>query len=98
MFGWLVLLVGIVYGYLKPGRQDKKQMLKTGAIVGLVLSVLLALLGMAVDFNPLGLPVGTNTFLGTVVAFIVMTVIFVIGVWVGDWLEGLRAPGTRRTV
>jgi hypothetical protein len=35
---------------------------------------------------------------GTFVAWVIMTIIFVVGVWIGDWLEGMRAPGTRRTV
>lgn len=96
MWGWLAFFVGIAYGYMKPGRQDKSDVLKTGIIVGIVVALLFALLGWAVNFDPLGF--GMVGIVGTIVAFVVLTVIFIIGVFIGDWLEGARSPGMRRTV
>jgi cation transporter-like permease len=96
MWGWLAFLVGIAYGFVKPGRQDKMQILKTGLLVGIALAIVFALIGAAVSFNPLGY--GGTGLVGTFIAFVIMTVVFIIGVVIGDWLEGLRSPGMRRTV
>lgn len=95
MFGWLAFFVGIAYGYLKPGKQDKLDILKTGVIVGILLAVVFALLGFALNYDPLGF--GATGIVGSIVAFVVLTVVFIIGVFIGDWLEDVRAPGTRRT-
>jgi cation transporter-like permease len=96
MWGWIALFVGIAYGWAKPGRQDKLSILKTGVLVGIVLAIIFAVIGFAVNYNPLGF--GDTGIIGTFVAFVVLTIAFIIGVWIGDWLEGARAPGTRRTV
>lgn len=84
-WGLVVFLVGILYGYLKPGRQDKVKLLKTGFVVGVVLAVLFALVGSVADANPLGLGAG---ILATILGVLFLTVLFIIGVWIGDWLEG----------
>ncbi|MCA1812796.1 MAG: hypothetical protein LC624_02460 [Halobacteriales archaeon] len=96
MWGWIALLVGIAYGYVKPGRQDKAGILKTGVLVGIVLAIVFALIGVGVNINPLGY--GATDAVGTFVAWVIMTIVFIVGVYVGDWLEGMRTPGTRRTV
>lgn len=96
MWGWLAFLVGIAYGYMKPGRQDKTDILKTGIIVGIVVALVFALLGWAFRYDPLGF--GTTGIVGTIVSFVVLTVVFIIGVFIGDWLESARSPGMRRTV
>lgn len=97
MWGWLVFLVGIAYGYVKPGRQDKTDILKTGIIAGIVVALLFALLGWAANFDLLGFNLGPG-IVGTILAFVVLTVVFIVGVFIGDWLEGMRTPGTRRTM
>ena len=97
MWGLVVFLIGIVYGWWKPGRQDKMDILKTGVVVGIVLAIVFALLGVAVNFNPLGLELGTG-MLGTLLAIIVLTVVFILGVFIGDWIEGMRTPRMGRTV
>lgn len=90
-WGWIALLLGIVYGYAKPGRQDKMKILKTGVIIGVLLALVFAVVGFAVpDLDPLGF--GMGGILGTLIAFVVLTVVFIVGVFIGDWLEGLRTP------
>lgn len=96
MWGWLAFFVGIAYGYMKPGRQDKMDILKTGVIVGIVVALLFALLGWAVGYDPLGF--GQAGIIGTVISFVVLTIVFIIGVFIGDWIEGARTPGMRRTI
>lgn len=84
-WGLVVLLVGILYGYLSPGRQDKWKILKTGFLIGVVLALLFAIVGSLAGMNPLGLGGGIAE---TIIGVAVLSVLFVIGVWIGDFLEG----------
>ena len=86
MWGIVVFAIGIAYGYMSPGRQDKGQLLKKGLLWGLVVAVVMFLIGLlAPEFNPLGL--GRLGFLGTLLAALILSVLFILGVWLGDWLE-----------
>lgn len=86
-WGLIALGVGFLYGWLSPGRQDKGRILKTGLIWGLVLGLILAVLGFAVGSNPILIGTGSG-ILGFVVALVIIVVLFVVGVWVGDLIEG----------
>lgn len=86
-WGLIALAVGVLYGWLTPGQQDKGRILKTGLVWGLIFGLILAVLGFAVGSNPILLGSGSG-IVGFVVALIVIVVLFVIGVWVGDLLEG----------
>ncbi len=94
-WGLVIFLVGVAYGWLSPGRQDKSRLFWTGLVWGLIIAVVVALLGFFFNVNPLGLAdVG---FLSLLVAFVVLTLVFILGVWVGDLIEGRRATrGMRR--
>lgn len=89
-WGFIVLLIGILYGYLSPGRQDKMRLFRNGLVIGIVLGLVFALLGSVAGFHPLGLGAGV---VAIVLGVVVLTVLFVLGAWIGDFLEG--AP--RRT-
>lgn len=93
MWGLLIFVVGLLYGWLTPGRQDKGRLFMNGLVIGLILAVLLALLGGAINANPL--PVGTG-IVGTVLTVVVLTVVFILGAWLGDLLEGNRSSRYRR--
>lgn len=93
-WGLIIFVVGVLYGWLTPGRQNKARMFVTGLIIGGVAALLLALVGAFLGQNPLGLGTDLWEFL---LAFLVVTVVFVVGVWVGDFIEGrLHRPGQRR--
>jgi len=85
MWGLLALIVGFLYGWLKPGTQDKSQILVRGLLFGLIAGVVLALLGYAVGSNPIYYG---NGFLGLVLGVIIITLLFIVGVWLGDLVEG----------
>lgn len=85
MWGILAFVVGILYGWLKPGTQDKSKMLLHGLVIGLVVGFVLAVLGViAFGSNPIGLGSG---FLGVVLGALLVTMLFVLGVWIGDLIE-----------
>lgn len=83
-WGLVVLLVGIVYGYAKPGKQSKWRIFKTGLLVGLVLGLVSAILGSLAGLRAIGIGGG---FWGIVIDVVVLTVLFIVGVWIGDVLE-----------
>lgn len=91
-WGLLTFLVGGVYGFFLPGHQRKVHLLVTGLLIGLILAAVFGLLGYALGENPLGL--GTD-LVGFVVSFAILTLLFVLGVWLGDLLERVIHGGER---
>jgi uncharacterized membrane protein YadS len=88
MWGLLALVIGILYGWLKPGHQDKSQLLMRGLVIGLVVGLVLALLGFAVGSNPVYVGSG---IVGIILGVIIITLLFVLGVWLGDLIEGSKS-------
>ena len=79
----LTFVIGIIYGYVSPGRENRGALLRKGLIIGIVLAIILVVLGLFVG--------GTIMTLSGVAVFIevvILTVLFIIGTWIGDWLEG----------
>ncbi|HET6404080.1 MAG TPA: hypothetical protein VFH78_05495 [Candidatus Thermoplasmatota archaeon] len=94
MLGWLALLGGIAYGYFSPGRQDLKTLLKKGLLYGLILAVILAVVGILLNFSILGFG---DSFIANIIGAVIVVLLFVAGVWFGDWLEHRRGPKTTAT-
>lgn len=96
MWGILIpLLIGIAVGYLSPGRQDKSRMFMRGLLWAVVIALVIVALGYFFGINPLGY--GDTGFVGLVISFVIAIAIFLVGVWIGDMIEGRRAsPPARR--
>ncbi len=84
MLEFLVGIAGLIYGYVKPGKEDKMALLKKGSMIGLALGVIFSLLGL---FIGAWLLFVVGTFVGVLIAVIYLTIIFIIGTFIGDWLE-----------
>lgn len=95
MWGLIAFVIGLVYGWASPGRQNKMSMFRTGLLVGLVLALVLALIGFVTGSDPLGVGLGAG-MLAIVINVLVITLLFILGVWLGDLIEGSRAR--RRTI
>ena len=79
----LAFAAGIVYGYMKPGKESRKHLLKKGLKIGAVVAAFFAILNLFIGgFFAFG-----ATFIGTILGIAILTVIFVGGTIVGDWLE-----------
>lgn len=91
MWGLLAILIGFIYGWLKPGTQDKSRLLVNGLVFGIIIGLVLVLLGAAVGSNPLYIGAG---FLGIVLSVIIITLLFILGVWLGDLVEGKKSNRT----
>jgi hypothetical protein len=84
VWGLIAFGVGVLYGYASPGREDKTALFWKGTLIGLVLGIVFALFGLMSGYDALGFGGGFGLF----ITIVVMTVLFVIGAWVGDFLEG----------
>lgn len=97
MWGFLVFLIGLAYGWMSPGRQDKSRLFMRGLLWGVVIAVVLALIGFFFGSNPVTAG-GNMGFFDVVWTAIVLSLAFILGVWIGDMVEGRRARtgGVRR--
>jgi hypothetical protein len=88
-FELLVLIVGIAYGFLLRGKEDKWGFLKRGAIIGIVLGIIFGL--VALFFAPGAISLGTGLVggIGIFIVVIILVIIFIVGVIIGDFLEGV---------
>ncbi len=88
----LVLLLGAVYGFIKPGKEDRFGLFKKGLTIGLVLGLIVGVLSALVSL-PFGFIVSGISFIGaglsTVVAIAFLAIFFTIGTFIGDMLENL---------
>jgi 4-hydroxybenzoate polyprenyltransferase len=88
VFELLILIIGIAFGYLRKGKEDFRGLLKTGAIIGIVLAVLFGL--VAFLFAPgaigLGLAPAALAFSWSHPACDYLPR----RVFIGDWLEGMQ--------
>ena len=74
----IIFVIGVLYGYLKPGKQSKMELFKKGMLIGVVLGVI---------FGILSILTATGTFIGVLLAVILLALFFIAGVAVGDLME-----------
>lgn len=88
-FELLVLIIGIAYGFLHRGKEDKWGLLKIGGIIGIVLGILFALASFFLMPGFIGIGVGLAGGLGVFIGIVILAIIFVVGVFIGDVIEGV---------
>lgn len=82
-WGLVLFLVGLGYGFFATGKQDKSDLFKRGLLIGVVLGIVLALVGFLA-----GAPVlGVGGFLAVLWSALILSLLFILGVWLGDLLE-----------
>lgn len=86
MWGLVAALIGFAYGALVPGKQDKGALFRQGLTIGLVLGLVLVLLGVLAGAPAFGL----SGFVGLVFEVVILTLLFILGVWVGDLVTARR--------
>ncbi|HUR26276.1 MAG TPA: hypothetical protein VM327_09720 [Candidatus Thermoplasmatota archaeon] len=85
-WGLLAFVIGLLYGALKRGRQDKSDLFKRGLLIGLVVGIVLALIGFLTGYPILGV----GGFLAAIWGAFVLTLLFILGVWIGDLVTGAK--------
>jgi len=81
----LIIIIGIIYGYMKPGKEDRSALLKKGVVIGIILGAVMVVLGLIGGrwILLLGSLAGVFVF----VEVIILAVLFIIGTYIGDMLE-----------
>jgi hypothetical protein len=92
MYVWLELLnfiIGISFGFFHRGKEDLMGILRNSAIVGLVLGIIFVLVSMFLAPGGTSIGVGFFGVFGIFIVIIIFVIIFIVGAFIGDWLEGV---------
>jgi Mg/Co/Ni transporter MgtE len=83
VFDLLAFVAGIIYGYVNPGKEEKGKLLKKGLKIGVGVGIVFAVLNLFVGgFMSFG-----ATLIGSIIGIGFLTLIFIAGTIIGDWLE-----------
>jgi hypothetical protein len=83
----IMIIVGIWYGYSRPGKEDRVHILNQGIKIGLILGVVIGFFGFIVGGIFIALAAGIVGILGFFLIALRVSVIFIIGTFIGDFLE-----------
>ena len=89
---WLELLnfiIGITFGFFHHGKEDLTGILKNSAIIGIVLGIIFVLVSMFLVPGGISIDVGFQGVFGIFIEIIIFVIIFIVGAYIGDWLEGV---------
>jgi len=79
----LALIIGLIYGYLKPGIEQRWELFKKSVIYGVILAIIVGLLfffvGGALAFEASAMLV--------IITVILFAILFIFGTFIGDVLE-----------
>ena len=90
-WGLLIVLVGLVYGALLKGKQDKGRLFRRGVLIGLVIGIILAVLA-ALTGSPVLTILALAGAVGILLDSIIISLLFILGVWLGDLITGAKGP------
>lgn len=89
-WGLVIVLVGLAYGAIARGKQDKGRLFRKGFLIGVVVAIILALLA-ALTGSPALTFLAVAGGLAIIFDAIVMSLLFILGVWLGDLMTGAKA-------
>jgi uncharacterized membrane protein len=83
IFVTLAFIIGLVYGYAKPGKEKRWELFKRGTVYGIALGIIFGLIGFFVG-GPL---LFAASALGIFIEVIFLVIVFIAGTFIGDLLE-----------
>lgn len=89
---WLELLnfiIGVTFGFFHRGKEDLTGILRNSAIIGIVLGIIFVLVSMFLVPGGISGDVGFLGVFGIFIEILIFVIIFIVGAFMGDWLEGL---------
>ena len=89
---WLELLnfiIGIAFGFFHHGKEDLMGILRNSAIIGIVLGIIFVLVSMFLVPGGISIGVGFLGMFGFFIVIIFFVIIFIVGAFIGDLLEGV---------
>ncbi len=81
----LIVIIGIIYGYIRPGKEDRSALLKKGVVIGIILGAIMVVLGLLGGRTILLL--GSLAGVFVFIEVIILAVLFIVGTYIGDMLE-----------
>ncbi|MBO8182704.1 MAG: hypothetical protein H0Z28_07925 [Archaeoglobus sp.] len=81
--------IGVIYGFVNPGKEDRLNILKKALIIGIVVGLLIGLV-VAFFVPVVGILVAGVGALSFALVALYFTIFFVIGTFIGDALERIR--------
>ncbi len=79
----LAFIIGVVYGYVKPGKEKRWELFKKGVVYGVILGILFGI----IEFFVGGLFTFVAGTIGMFIGVITLVLVFIIGTFIGDLLE-----------
>ncbi len=83
----LIIIAGIIYGYVHPGKEDRLHIIKKSLKYGLVIGAVFGVLGLFTGNILVALARGIGGTIGLIIMALIISIYFVIGTLVGDFLE-----------
>jgi hypothetical protein len=88
VFEILSFILGIIYGYTGPSKENLGMLLRNGLLIGIGLGIIFVVVGLLVSPGLLVLGAWTVSAAMIFLEVVILTVLFIIGTWIGDWFEG----------
>jgi hypothetical protein len=89
---WLEMLnfiIGIAFGFFHHGKEDLMGILRNSAIIGIVLGIIFVLVSGFLIPGGISIGVGFLGVFGFFIEILLFVIIFIVGAFIGDWLEGV---------
>ena len=83
IFEILAFIIGVVYGYVKPGKEKRWALFKKGIVYGIIIGIIFGIIGFFVG----GLFLFATSAIGIFIGVIILVIIFIVGTFIGDVLE-----------
>ena len=83
----IIIVAGAIYGYRNPGKEDRVHILKKGLRIGVIAGVLVGFIGLFTRSISVALATGFVGIIGFAIVALVISIEFVIGTFIGDFLE-----------
>jgi cation transporter-like permease len=83
LFEILAFIIGLIYGYVKPGKEKRWKLFKKGIMYGIILGIIFGFIGFFVG----GLFLFAATAIGMFIEVVFLVIVFIIGTFIGDLLE-----------
>ena len=86
----LNLILGIVFGFIHRGKEDYTGLLRNGAIAGLLLGIIFVLASNYLIPRGMSIDIGIPGVLGIFSEIFIFLILFLLGAFIGDKIEGIR--------
>ncbi len=80
-----VFLIGLIYAFVRSGKENRSRLFRNGLTIGIILALILV--GLGVLTGGAVLLIGTIVGIYVLIEIVILTILFIVGTYIGDWLE-----------